>query len=250
MRRFEAENPSVGVIVRQSAAWATLNSQRLPGLVLTLACLAFFGCLFGDGRFYVYGAEVSGNRMLPEQVLYEASGLDGMSVFFVSREQVRQRLLSTFPNLADVHISLGLPAQVRLRVSERAVAMAWEVGGQTVLADAQGRLLGSGQAPADGIMVRVSAGGTLPLSGQSLDLAAVETIIGLSQRLGARSFEYSERMGVAWRSAEGWPVYFGIGGDLGQKVAVMGEMLDELRAKGAHPEWLSVAVPSRPYYKE
>ena len=250
MRRFENERPTMGVIVQQGATWATVNAQRLPGLALVVACLAFFGCLFGDVRFYVYGAEVSGNRLLPEQALYEASGLEGMSVFFVSTDQVRQRLLSAFPNLADVRVSLALPARASLQVSERTVAMAWEAGGQTVLTDARGNLLGSGQAPADGIVVRVWEGETFPFNGQGLDLAAVETIIGLSRALGARSFEYSAHMGVAWRSAEGWPVYFGIGGDIGQKVAVMNEMLDELRAKGIHPEWLNVGVPSRPYYKQ
>jgi len=249
MRRYESERPSVGVIVRQSTAWAALNIQRLPGLVLILGSLLVIGCLFGDTRFYVYGAEVTGNRLVPAQAIYEASNVDAHSVFFVSTDRVRQRLLAAFPTLSDARVAVDLPARLTIQVAEPAVQMAWEVGGQTYLTDEQGHVMGNGAAPAEAVRVHCSDD-TQALDGQIGDRAVIETVLQLSQHLGCREFEYTPHLGVAWRTPAGWPVYFGVGGDLAQKVSVMRTMVQELEAKGIQPQFLNVAVPTRPYYQK
>ncbi len=236
-------------IVREGTDWAGLNWQRLPGLALALCCLVLIVFLFTDPRFFVYGSEVTGNALLPAANLYEASGVDTSSIFFVAPGEVRQRLRERFPGLEEARVAVGLPAVLRIHVVERQVRFVWEVAGQTWLADAKGVVLGNGPAPGGMLYVRCTEGAA-PVTGQTLDPAVLDAVAGLSQLLGGRlQFEYSPRQGVSWRSEQGWPVYFGTGAELPQKVAVMQSMLTEMEAKGVQPQFLDVSVPSRPFYR-
>ncbi len=248
MRRFETEGPTVRAVVRQGANWAIVNVQRLPGLFLAIGCLALLAFLFTEPRFYVYGAEVAGNRLLAAEGIYRASATDMHSVFYVAPREVRQALLERFPGLQEVRVSVSLPARLCIQVAEKTVQFVWEAGGHAYLADGRGTVLGDGPAPADALHIRSASG---PLSpGQGLDPAVLDTAARLSQLLGGvRTFEYTERYGVSWRTAQGWPAHFGVGGDIVGKVAVMRSMMAELAAKGASPQFLDVGVPSRPYYR-
>lgn len=248
-RRFEVERPTVRAVVREGASWATVNTRRLPGLVLALACLALVAFMFADTRFYVYGAEVTGNRCLATEEIYEASGADMHSVFFVAPQAVRQRLLERLPVLSDVRVSLDLPTRLRIEVVESKAQFAWEVDGQRYLADERGRVLSGAEAPPEVLHIRCTEG-CAEATGGSLDRAVLDTVRDLSAVLGgARTFEYSARYGVCWRNGKGWLVRFGVGGDLQQKVAVMQGITAELVDKGIQPEFLDVGVPSRPYYR-
>ena len=249
MRRFETERPTVRAIVKDGAAWANLNVQRLPGLALTLGCLLLLLFLFSEPRFFVYGAQVSGNRALSAEAIYEASGVDMNSIFFIAPRLVQQRLLERFPSLGGVQVALGLPAQVKIHVVERQARFVWEVGDQSYLVDARGAVVGTGDGPPGVLRIRCAEGCTPP-DEQMLDPAVLDTAMQLSQLLGGQqSLGYSSRFGLSVRTEHGWLVYFGVGGDLPQKVAVMRSLLAELVSSGIEPQFIDVGVPSRPYYR-
>ncbi len=249
MRRFETERPTVRAIVREGTDWAGLHWQRLPGLALALSCLVLIVFLFSDPRFFVYSSEVTGCALVPAANIYEASGADTSSIFFVAPGEVRRRLLERFPGLEEARVAVGLPAVLRIRVVERQVRFVWEAEGQTWLADAKGVILGRGSSPGGMLYIRCTEGCTAA-AGQQLDPAVLEAVASLSRLLGGRlQFEYSLGHGVSWRSEQGWPVYFGTGADLPLKVAVMQSMLADLEANGIQPQFLDVSVPSRPFYR-
>ena len=249
VRRLETERPHLSVVVRQGTAWAALNTSRLPGLVLALGCALLLIVLFSDPRFFIYEARVSGNHLLSREQLYAASGLDMLSIFFVAPRAVQERLLRAYPGLQEARVALMLPAQAHIQVVEKRVQFVWEVGGQAYLADDRGAVLGVGSVVADALVIRASDGPP-PASGQVLDSAVLDTVVRLSQLLdGTRVFEYSSQYGVSWRAPEGWPVHFGVGGDLPAKVAVMRTLSAQLARSRARPQFLDVAVPGRPYYR-
>lgn len=249
VRRFEMERPTVRAIVQEGASWATLNTQRLPGLALALVCLFIAAFLFTDSRFFVYDAEVTGNRYVSADAVYAASGADTLSIFFVSPEAIRQRILEQLPGLADVRVAVDLPGRLCVAVTERKVQFVWEAEGQVYLADEGGTILGGAEAPMDALRIRCTEGCALA-PGQALDPAVLETVSTLSGLLGAaRTFEYSPVDGVCWRNGRGWLIRFGVGGDLLQKVAVMQSITADLADKGIEPQFLDVGVPSRPYYR-
>jgi cell division septal protein FtsQ len=249
MRRFETERPAVRAIVKDGTAWAALNAERLPGLVLTLGCLLLLLFLFSDSRFFVYGVQVKGDSSLPADAVYQASGVDAHSVFFIAPSQVAQRLLAGFPSLKTARVALGLPAQVSIHLEERQAQFVWQAGGQAYLVDERGTVVGTGDAPPSAVLIRCSEG-CAPPDEQALDTAVLDTAMQLSQILGGqRSFDYSPRFGVSVRTEQGWLVHFGVGGDLAQKVAVMQSLQAELASNGIQAQFLDVGVPSRPYYR-
>ncbi len=248
VRRLEVNSAGVRAVVRQGTAWTAVNVQKLPGLLLAIASLALLIFFFADPRFYVYRAQVVGNRLLSAEDIYRDSGIDQVSVFFVAPHAVQARLLSRFDGLAQARVALGLPAQVAVRVVERPVRYAWEVAGQTYLADDRGVVLGVGAPPIDVLHIHATEGQP-PAVGDTLDLSALQTATALSPLLGGDlNFDYSPRFGIMWHAPEGWLVHFGLGGDLPAKVAVMRSMLAQSAGQGGTPEFLDVTVPSRPFY--
>lgn len=249
MRRFESERPTVRAIVHEGTAWATVNVQRLPGLLLAAACILLLVFLFGDPRFFVYDSLITGYRLLSPQAIYEASGVDMYNIFCIAPSAVEQRLLERFPGLQDVRVAVGLPASLRIHVVEKRVSFVWEAGGERYLVDEEGTVLGAGAAVPEAILIR-STEPMAPAAGQTADRAVLDTAAALSSLLGgARTFEYSSRYGVSWVTPDGWPVHFGVGGDLESKVAVMRSMLADMAEKRITPEFLDVGVPTRPYYR-
>ncbi len=249
VRRFEMERPSMVAVINEGAAWTTVNTQRLPGLALALASLALLAFLFSSPQFLVYEAQVTGNQLLSAEQVYRASEADAASVFFLSPQAVEARLLEALPVLDRARVTVSLPALLHIDVAEKKARIVWEVGGQAFLADAQGLVMGAGSVLPDALHIRASEV-MPPAEGQQLDAAVVETALSLSELLGgARSFDYSPRQGIVWRTEQGWPVSLGVGGDLTQKVAVMRTVLAELVRQGIKPEFLDVSVPARPYYR-
>ncbi len=249
VRRLEMDRPNIVAVINEGAAWTALNAQRVPGLALAVAALVLLAYLFGSPSFFVYGAEVTGAGLVPAEQVYQASGADMSSIFFLSTSEIEAKLLEALPALQQVKVSLGLPAELHIRVVEKRVRFVWEVAGQAYLADEKGVIVGTGAAAPDAVRIRVSEGAA-PATGQVLDAAVLQTAWGLSELLpGARSFEYSPRQGIGWRSEQGWPVYFGLGGDLAQKVAVMRALAADLARQGVKPQFLDVSVPGRPFYR-
>ncbi len=249
VRRLEMERPTVRAVVRGGASWAALNTQRLPGMALALASLVVAGLLFADPRFYVYGAQVSGNHVVPSEAIYEASGADMHSVFFLSPSTMRRQLLEALPALADARVSIDLPSRLCIRVDEKIARFVWEAGDQSYLVDSEGTILGGAGAPDDAFRVHCTEG-DLPAVGGKFDPDVLAAIEELSQLLGGvRLFDYSARYGVCWQNGRGWLVRFGVAGDLARKVAVMQSLSAELTDQGIEPQFLDVGNPSRPYYQ-
>ncbi len=249
VRRLEMDRPNIVAVINEGAVWTTLNAQRVPGLALAVSALVLLMYLFGSSSFFVYGAEVTGANLVPAEQVYQASGAEMSSIFFLSPRAIEARLLEALPALQQAKVSLGLPASLHIRVVEKTARFVWEVAGQSYLADEKGVVIGTGVAAPDAIRIRAGEGGA-PATGQTLDAAVLETAWGLSQQLpGARVFEYSSRQGIGWRTEQGWPVYFGLGGNLEQKVAVMRALSADLARQGVKPQFLDVSVPGRPFYR-
>jgi len=249
VRRFEMERPSVVAVLNEGAAWTATNAQRVPGLALALTALAMLVYLFASPQFYVYKADVTGTQRLSADQVYQTSAVDMSSVFFLAPRAIEVRLLEALPGLEDVRVALGLPARLHIAVVEKQASIVWEAGEQSLLADEQGVIIGAGSAGPEALHIRAIEGAP-PATGQALDRAVLETALGLSDLLGgARSFEYSPRQGIGWRTEQGWPVYFGVGGDPNQLVAAMRAVMADIKRQGLRPQFLDVSVPGRPFYR-
>ena len=226
----------------QGKAW------RLPALLVAgLLCYALFYC-FTDEQFYVFGAAVSGNNRLSAQQIFQRAGIEGQSIFFLDREEVRKRV-EGLPNIKASSINIQLPATVEIDVVEREPSFTWQVGQKVYWVDEEGMVMDpSGPAPKSITVLDVDGqvGGPGALVAPEIVQAVREMRRLLPQE---RIFQWSGAQGISFLHEKGFPVYLGQAEDLPEKIATLRALSDDFASKGISPKFVDLRFPGRPYYR-
>jgi cell division septal protein FtsQ len=204
--------------------------------------------LFAREAFYVYEARLVDNQLVPAEEIYQNSGLEGMSIFWINPAQVEAAIVS-LPNIKEAKVHCGLPNRVTIKVVERQPQVIWQQGENRYWVDEEGTVL-----PARGELAEATVIVDLdehPLQpGDRIDplvIAGAQKLRSLLPELA--TVQYTSHTGLSFQSEQGWPVYLGQGGDIEQKVAIMKAMLQEIAAKGIHPQFIDLRFKESPYYK-
>jgi hypothetical protein len=256
-----------------TAAWSpgvTLEWGKFPDVVLIGALLILLVLLFSSVRFFVGGIELIGDKVISAQEIMEATGLRNDSIFYVNTEQITQAIRREFPSITSVKVSCGLPARVRITVQEREAQAVWETANGRFLVDSAGRALKTvPSADKEALVIRDRTGQLLKICEQAptptpekgkekavescaANKAAVQTVIALRPLLGdVRIFDYYQDKGISVTSPNGWPVYFGLGGDLELKVANLRALLGEIAGRGLSKiDYIDVRFEKSPLYRQ
>ncbi|HEX6538152.1 MAG TPA: FtsQ-type POTRA domain-containing protein [Candidatus Dormibacteraeota bacterium] len=154
------------VVRRLVAAALVLSQAALLVLALTLPV------------FQVKGAQVSGLHLLRTADVLRAAALSRQSIFTFDSQAVSRRV-EALPWVASATVTSSLPASVRIRVTERPVALRVRRGGEDVLVAGNGAAMPVSAAaapPAAGAVPLLDdrAGSTQPLDPELIqDLAAI-----------------------------------------------------------------------------
>ncbi len=233
---------------RPSLRLAQLTPARAASLILVATCLALVVFLLGAQGFYVYSAEITGNRLVSAQDIYARSGVDATNIFLIRPQQAEQRLRDV-PFVKNARVTLGLPARVSIEVEERAPAALWQAAGNTYGIAEDGTVLPP-EGAASGAPVIQAEGGALQygakVEGEVIDVAQhLQDLIPDAQRV-----VYSQERGVGVVTAQGWPAYFGVKDEaIAAKVAVLNALSRELKGQKLEPEYVDMRYGQRPYYK-
>lgn len=215
------------------------------GLVL-LAALGYW--LFLTDDFYVYEITVQGSCLVTPEEIFAASGLDGLSIFWVNPQQVADAV-AHLPGILSAEVQCSLPNRVTIIVVERKPQVVWQRAGTRWLVDEQGTVL-TAQTDAEGGLV-VEDQDSEPLRpGDRVDAAAVVGALQL-QRLMPElpAVSYSSRTGLSFRHSLGCDVYLGTGTDMAEKLAILQALVEQLTASGEHPEYIDLRFKESPCYK-
>ena len=209
------------------------RAARAVGVVGLLVSTVALWWLLGDGMFRVRSDRVTieGIRLLSrDAVLARLAGVERAPNILRLRGDDMLAALREMPEIRDVRLSLSLPADVHVVVSEREPIFAWTDDRETWLVDRDGVFLAN--ADAGGIPTKpgTGAGAALPTvrdqrlserpvgRGQRLDpidLAVMTQLLALDpERIGSDATELDlrvdERFGYVLRSREhGWQARFG-----------------------------------------
>jgi cell division septal protein FtsQ len=218
--------------------------------VLLLACAGLLVWFFVDWRFYVFAARVEGTVSVSNSALYQASDLDGYSIFYVDRAKVGSEIRSQVPGVEQVHVECRLPNDVTIRVEQGDVRFVWVTGGTGYLVDGAGLVLQSDDDGHRGL-VSVRDLGDRPLQlGERVSEVALTTVERLHSLLPeVRAFEYSQEKGVSVYDARGWRVYFGDHQALPEKVASMRAVLQTIARRGEAVTVIDLRFAGSPYYR-
>jgi cell division septal protein FtsQ len=92
-----------------------------------------------DARFVVHTVTASGNRLIDTATVAQLAAVQGQPIWKIDPGEVAARL-QAHPYIAGATVSLRLPDEVHIDVSEPRHALTWEAGAQRYSIDPDGRL--------------------------------------------------------------------------------------------------------------
>lgn len=250
--RLETSVPNSVLTVKPGMKFWQVNRSRIVGL-LVLALLAWIMYLLFDlDDFYIYEAEIKGNRVLTAEEIYTASGVDSQSVFWLNPQEIAANV-ETLPNIKAARIYLTLPANLTIEVEERRPAVIWQTGNDIWWIDNEGLFVPPREETGvDENRLRIIDGDGLPVrANDRLDLSIVRGAqIVHEHKPEIKDFIFSRQYGLTYQTPAGWPVYLGRSIDLPAKLAVAQALQADLLARQVTPLFIDVRNPLRAIYKK
>jgi cell division septal protein FtsQ len=121
-------------------ASAGLTPVRAGALLAILAGSAAIYGLASSDAFAATQTTVTGTTWTSEERILETLAIpEGTNVFTIRTAELEQNVM-TIPAVKDVTVSVALPDEVRVAVTERVALLTWKVGDRRFLADGDGRL--------------------------------------------------------------------------------------------------------------
>lgn len=287
-RRYDVALNVPGAEIRLPSVPQVSIGWRLLSFVVVAGLAFLLYQVWNSPKYRVSGAEISGVQRISASEVYAALGIDGEPVFMLNTGELEARLLEAFPEFSSANVSISLPANVSVEVTERVPVLHWKQDGRSLLVDAEGyavplrsSLLGLDETPVPADLPVVEASG-LPRDSALLfqearpaaldvitgsapaaeaeeeDLTAaplltpemVQAVLLLAQRAPAgQPLVYSPDHGLGWKVPEGWDVYLGNAQDVEMKLHVYDAIVSHLQAQQVQPALISVQYVHAPYYR-
>lgn len=219
----------------------------LAGMVVAVAVGAVVWFSYSP-RFYVVDAQIAGAERVPEQLVFEASGLRFLHILWASEDAAEDSLLRALPSLAAAEVTCTLPAYCTIAVTERAPLLTWQDSGQLYWVDAEGWFSPAEQPLAEGWTVS----GPLPVAAEGrLGQDVLAALVELEQLgLETRTLGYASGRGLLFEDSAGWRVVLGQGTGMARRMAVYAVVREHLVQRGIFPRFVDVRFPEAPYYSE
>ena len=258
--RLSRDVPSARRSLRQAETRGFNRPRAVSGAIVAAIALAGMGLGF-DESFYVTAPAVIGNPRVPLAEIVSASGIAGLHALWVNSSAVEAALLEALPSLSAARVSCALPAGCAIAVTEREPFLTWRWGQAEVWVDRSGVVFAAQGSPStlspaqaaqpaapDRLVVEaVNAPGLAP--GQRVAPETMSTIVAAAEALpDVRVYRYSAARGLEFDDPNGFPVYLGVGSNVGDRVAVWRALRDDLAARGIAPAFIDVRFPLAPYY--
>jgi cell division protein FtsQ len=272
-RRFDVPLKVQGAEVRLPSMPLVHIGWRAVSLLLVLMTAASLFLIWKAPAFQVTAVEAQGLQRLTVGDLNAVMGTFGSSVFTINPDTLEETLVQAFPELLDIKVKVGLPASIKVDVTERIPVIAWVQDGSEVWLDAQGISFpprGTPETP----LVRVEGHGTPPGTVTTAESGDPESIppgmpsatitrptlklesrlVGAILALGAKipadtMLVYDSDHGLGWNDPNGWEVYFGREDqDMEMKLNVYQTLVDLPKVK-EYSEMISVEYIHAPYYR-
>jgi cell division septal protein FtsQ len=233
--------PVAQVNVRRGIPWRIFSGLIVVSLIVVLVIF------FSADVFYVRTIGVSGQEYLTDSEIFAIAGVEGQHIFGVDPPQVRENLLNS-PTIADAQVNVGWAYPlVYINVQERQPALVWDQAGVSVWVDVQGRVMRQRTDRPDLLHVATE---TL-MDGAPTATVDQDAVIGALQ-LDAllpelQTLRYHPDYGLGFNDTRGWEVWFGVGDDMTEKLAIYMGLVSDLTSRGIAPRAVYVTDPDRPY---
>ncbi len=261
----EVRLPSIPFI---NLGWRSIS---LSMVIFMTICLV---AMWKAPMFQVSGVDARGLKRLTATDLNAVMGTVGKSIFSLDPVELRRSLSQAFPEFSKISVRVGLPASVKVVVTERQPVISWTQDGVESWVDADGVSFpvrgvvdtplvvveGYGTPPGTVQLVpadaQAAAAPMLPASGLTapsmrLSPELVSSILALGAKMPAETaLVYDSQRGLGWNDPNGWEVFFGDENqDMQMKLEVYQSLVERLKSEGIQPALISVEYVHAPYYR-
>ncbi len=245
---YEVAAPGRKVSLEPVVGFWRSKGAKVPSFLLLLVLIWLINWLFISADFYVYEAKVLGNMAVSVAEIYQISGLDEISIFYVDPAQV-EAAVTQLPEIKEAEVSHRLPNLVTIQVVERQPQFIWQTGQTRYWIDAEGIILTArGELPG-AILVQDLDARPLRL-GDRIDPQVLKAVQGLRSVLPeVATFQYSHHEGLSFHTEQSWPVYLGMEENPQAQVAILRALMRGIEAKGVQPQFIDLRFKGRPYYR-
>lgn len=251
-RRNEIVLPaSMGGQVRLPAMPEIHVGARLVSVPMLVVLLWVVYQMLTGAVFQVSQPEIYGAGFMSEAMVRSVAQVDDRPVFSVDPEQIAAELES-YPEIASADVVIEWPNKVVIQLDERKPVVAWDDGGRKWWLSADGVAFLEREA-VPGMVEVVSDEPVLQIQEDPLAQVIDPEILRCAAELGALlpdagNLRFDRENGLVLEDARGWTVYFGVSGDMVEKVRVYIRIGEWLQAQARQPSMVSVVDPNSPYY--
>ena len=234
--------------LKSKGFWRSSQPKFLAAALIVFFVFSLYQ-LFDNEIFYVPQLTLNGNRILPANEIEQAAEIRGWNLFFVNGSEV-EAAIKKLPEVKDAHVSVDLPNEVQVQISERVPRFVWQTRSGTYWVDDDGMALRSRFA-APGLLTMKDLDSPVSKIGGRVDADAFNAAVNLRNLWpgGPGAFEWSKAHGLAVRDAHGWLIYFGSGTQMSDKVAALKIVTAQL-VKDQHTIAYIDVGSGLPYYQE
>jgi len=243
--RFSAAAPATGTRARPKIHF---SAAKLAGIAVLLAALFGVYMLFGTDKFYVYSADISGNHVLNADEIFQASGVNNLSIFWVNPRTVQENV-EALDYVKSASVKVSLPATVRITVEERLPQVLWRSGDGLWWVDSEGVFLPAKEdAAATGVKLQIEDIDGLPAT--QIDpkiIRAAQRVYHLKPNIN--HLYYQREIGLVYTNASGWIIYLGKEDThIAAKLQVADAVAQKLLSANIIPAFIDVRDPLHVVY--
>jgi cell division protein FtsQ len=146
--------------------------RLLSGIIVIIVSIGLYS-LLNSPFFQVYTVDVQGLQRINAGDLTAVLDLENRSIIEINPHEIDEAIALSFPELADVHVSVSLPNAVSVSARERQPTMAWQMSDTVRWIDVEGYIFPArGEA---GPLVTIFTDDEIPMAPLTGDeLAAAE----------------------------------------------------------------------------
>ncbi len=187
--------------------------------------------------------EIRGAQRLSADSIYVASQLDGVNIFQVHPGRAAARI-KQLPGIADATVQPRLPYYVIITVHEETPFVVWQgITATTWLAENGAVVAINGKPPP--LKLNDPSGAAADSSGRLKPAVLADLKALHAAGLETNELYFGAHEGLYFRSADGWTVYLGLGGEIATKLMALREIKQSNIAANARARIIDLRFKDR-----
>lgn len=252
-----------------------LGRRLISGAIFLLSLVAVVS-FASVSTFKVSSVNLEGAERLSGDVILSQVHLQGEAIIKIQPREIEAQISERFPSLSAVRVSIRLPANLTVQVTERQPLILWQQDGSSLWIDSEGVMFPvRGKAEVPLTVVASSDPPGVPTPEQVTEKSEEPTEIQFDPELLATwttpqttpefvkgvlmlspylpentALQYDPEFGLGWQDPGGWLVYFGRDiKEIEDKLAEYQAIVEILQEKNLTPSLISLEFVHAPFYR-